>query len=551
MLEVPLLNVELFKINSVDLNEACRTTKITLCTLDFVGKKSHYFFQSNLERLYHIANLMEIQGIPATVCVINNEPRLVVIGDFEEQSYFPFWLEEMDYEIVVKPENALSISHDSSDLYPAIRLLINNAIRNGVKLPLMAEDYSIFDTGIDLTIKINTTLRNSPLTSPIKAYFGFSHRIRKFNNVLFLQLSPSSHLRYDKNFHLIMKELVNKDKVLEHFPYGSVPGTPITRGRKIMESTTLSIDDPIEEFPYYGRSFREYAKAMFPNLKFTGVSRLMKLGSIVPQYFPAELVHPSLTFRAISLLNNRYYSSLLGIIKAKSAERPNHAKEAARTINSLIINGRKVELSHEPLAISYDSKELEPKDLGSISTMNTGRVFAPPSVNFLRFGEEVEISKGQFNLSATVNDLMKDRDLRPLNVPKEISIIVFLTPDLKDGWSYLKTSLLSGKGSYRGLKDTFDVEATFHEVVVDNLLSKEFESEVEHIENSRYHSAIVIVNRETIVEESQNRMAYIEPKKAIMKKGIPVQIVNNYAKETLNRDYSLKGQSTNANYLFG
>ena len=542
-LQSSYLNVELFEINKHQLMEACSSMQSFICD-PYFPSKANALFATEREKLWHLVNLLELEGTQATVHIYDNMPRVVAFSKPKSETYFPFFLKDSDYEVFLHTSKNLK-TIDETD-YSIIRTLVTTAVRSKIAEPLQCERNLVYDTSTDLSEKVSENHKDD-LLRPIRIHLGFSFMLRIFDVKIYLQILPKCHIFYSCTLADLLKRGYDKKVLLTNFSYVHIPSQ---RSFKVLEIIDKTVSDILDEEPFNGRSFEEFSRDLYPELPIVAGTPLVGVAPSRIPYFPANWTHPSLTFTSIQFLNEQYYSELIGVLKAQSKKRPQAAVQWANSISQLDILGKTVELKPIPLTVYYDPNRFSTSKFRSIKSFDNGLIFESPSVNMLRYGDVIELFPGIEGYQATVNDLMAHPELKPLDVPKQIRLIVFVHSSLVTSWSDLKAALLDGRGGYRGFEQTFGTELVFEKEIDTDFSLEDFLPKARGLPERGYHCALVVVPRYLQTPE-ETRQIYTTVKTSIMARGIPVQVITDDQRKTLSRNNTLKGKSQNPRVLFG
>ncbi len=530
------------QLESALAGEECFTCKTSL------SSRAASLFESDWEANWHIVNLLRLKGIEATVRDIDGNPQLLTFGQPNAERLFAYGNTSPEYEILIEPDGKIPVSSVNETSYPVARRIFSSAIRSIARDPLRVDTFDIYDSSIDLASKIRSDLRTDPILAPIRVHPGISYQFRTFDGKPYAQFLPKSRIVYGKNIAEMLREGLKKSEIIDLFPYGIIPNL---RAMRMIEISDLSTEDVIRDEPFNGRSFSQLASDFYPllNLPREGDS-LVRVASPMITYFPSNWIRPSVTFTGISFLSEGYYSQLISLLKLQGKERPNVAKSWARRLSPLKFGRWEIDISQLPKSMGFQPQPCEASQVSKMNTFNTAVLFAPPSVNFLRDGEEIEVYPGMQNYQATVNDLLSRPELKPLEVPSKLRFMVFIDKNLFEGWQFLKKSISEGKGEYRGFKETFGSSPSFDEVIITDFLSKEFPDRVDKLNTMSYDCAIIIIPRH-FQTQAESKKVYVTVKTQIMEKGIPVQVITDQQKITFGRNSTLRGKSESAFAVFG
>jgi len=546
----PYLNAELFRVNFGQLKEALNQVETCVCSPYFPPKASA-LFSNDWQALLHILKLLELEGTQAVIQEIDGELKIIALSEPKSDTYYPYHYRDRELSIYLSSSEKITFKDSVGDIFPIARTFLAKGIQSKVVPPLKCEGWTVYDVSSDLSTQISEENKRTGLLQPLQVHTGFAFQFRIFGSDLLVQILPKCKMSYNKSIWEMIKEGWTNGKVLEQFPYVHIPSQG---SQKLIEVLSKTISDPINEPPYYGRSFLDFANAMFPDYTIDDDKILLvKTASSYSRdvnYYPSSWAYPSLTFSNISYIDENYYSQLTGILKAQGRKRMTEAQEWAKRFSSLEILKHRVEIESVPTKLFYDPQILEPSAFSGIDSFDIGRIFGPPSITMIRNGISTEIIQGVETYQATVNDLLLHEELKPLDVPDKMNLIVFVHAPLWSGWEKLKEALTSSRTGYRGFKDTFGVELSFTEEIVEDFLSPDFADRVDSLPERGYHCAIVVIPRHLESPEKTGKI-YTEVKTRIMLRGIPVQVITDEQKVTLGRNSTLEGKSKSNYTLFG
>lgn len=540
------MHVELFEINKQQLMNVLSSIQGFICDNPYFPQKANELFATDREKLWHLVKLLELEGTVATVHTYNDMLKIVTFSKPKSETYFPFFIDDPDYEIFMYTSEHLK-AFDESD-YAIIRTLITGAVHSNINEPMKCEGNRVYDTSTDLSENVSEENRKEDLLESIRIYPGFSFMLRIFSGKIYLQILPESHISYSRTVGDLLKQGYNEKDLLTSFWYARILGQ--RRSFKMLNITDKTVTDVLDEEPFNGRSFEQLARKLYPNLPIITGTPLVRVASSRISYFPVNWARPSLTFKGINILNEHYYSEINGILKSQSEKRPQAAVHWASQISPLNLIGKNVELKPVPLTVYYDPNRLSCSKFDLMKSITSGFIFESPSVTMLRYGEKTEIYPGIEGYQATVNDLMSHSELRPLDAPKKVRLLVFVYSSLMTDWRILKKALSEKRGGYRGFEQTFGTEPVFEKEIETDFNVENFLPEVHALPERGFDCALIVIPRYLKTTEETRRI-YATVKTAIMERGIPVQVITDDPKKTLNRDNTLRGKSQNPRVLFG
>lgn len=546
--QTPYLNAELFKIKNDQLKEALSKIQGHICSFYF-PPKAEMLFTSDWKRTLHLSKLLELEGTNSIIREIGQKLCLTTFTQPKSDTYYPF--KHTDSEMAISLTSAEKTKFEGSllDIFPVARAFLTKSLLSKVVSPLMSEGWTIYDASINLTSQFSATDKKNEILSPLNVHPGFSFQFRIFGSDLFIQILPACRLRYQKSVWDLLAAGRPADKILEQFPYVHIysQGT-----QKQIEILSKTVSEPISEPPYFGRTYSEFAETMLRAEDIDPEAVLLRAASSRSgevNYYPSSWAYPSFTFSSISYADEEYHSQLIGKLRTQGRKRIAEAQTWAKRFSQLEIQEQIVEIEPIPIALPYDPETLEPSKFTKTS-FEIGRIFEPPSVTMLRYGTPAEIVQGVGTYQANVNALLSHEELKPLDVPNKLKLIVFVHAKLSNGWEKLKQALICGQKGYRGFTDTFGVELNLSEEVVRDFFSQEFADKIDSLPPQSYDCAIVIIPRYLETPEATSRI-YTEVKTRIMTRGIPVQVITNDDRVTQGKNNTLEGKSRSTFALFG
>lgn len=540
--------VELFEVNGGQLGTALSGLEAYSCEVSFSPRASSLFPTAS-DRAFHVARLIEETGVRAVVRDPEDNPNVVALGKIQQRTLQAYHLPGPDYAVNVETSDQVPFDDILGTSFQIVRHLLNKSLRSKVKPPIVAETSLAYDTSVDLAGKIKPQYSAQRLLQPIRVHPGFHYSFRPYRSKLYAQILPQSRIIYSKSLWDLIQSGEAASTVVENFPFFKIAGAWT---RRIVELTNMNIDAPIPDEPFNNRSFREFAAQNYSAQRLEGhdIPLIRVVSSNGPSYFPSSWAYPSVTYTGISFLNDGFYSKLVSTLKTQGKNRPIAAKGWIGKLSPLKIGETEIELSNVPRTIEVEETRHDLSDIDRIAIGDIGLQFPSPSISLMRNGEEVEVFPGMMGYQATVNDLMKHPESKPLDVPRDLNLVVFIDSKLQPGWVKVRESLVKGKGDYRGFFQTFGVNVHFEEKEVEDFFSQDFKNQVAALPELGFDCALIIIPRYMSTSDETKRI-YVETKTQIMDKGIPVQVFTDDQKITFSRNSTLDGKAENAYTLFG
>ena len=549
---------ELFKVNRNELEKAIQNLKIYQYDLHF-GEGIKDLIPKETSRYWHVAELLRNMDIEATIRESEGKRNIVTLDKLEIDPLFAYHIDANKLKIVLSEPSPVTLAPDNDRDFMVFRRFLQINLQRRLKDPLVVERWRVYDKSKEITVSPRG--ETSQLSNYVQVFQSVAFQLRKFGNEYFLAILPQSRISYEKSIDwLVRNGLVKDSEVSEKFLYVKLPlGISV---RLVGLLNKIASDRIEEDAILAGRSFKEFAKVMYPTLDLKkDDSRLAVIGvETGPTIFSSEAIFPSPNFLSIRYLDETYYSSLISKLKLNSARRLDEAVSWAQELTPLTADGTSLinveVVPHQKFAlrepITYDklTEELEVP----------GGIFTSPPVSFLRKTdkgleeyEEFDVYPGYLKkYQGTINDLLANPELKPLDVPEEIKIVAYVEETLRNDWEGLLRVLKEGIGEkgYRGWSETFGAKLTCQTHSVSNFFAREFEEEVEKLKEGQYHCAIIVIPR-ILKTAEKTKQVYTETKTKIMRRGIPVQVITNDERQTEVRDRTLRGKSQDSRVLFG
>jgi hypothetical protein len=205
--------------------------------------------------------------------------------------------------------------------------------------------YSAFDLSEELVKDIRASDRQAQdIIEQIGVYPGFHFRIRKIDNLHFLQISPKSTIEFKSDIHSLIKSGRHSIQFLQDFcERVKLADEHIVDLRRIDNKTC---DDQINEKPYNGMTYLDYVNSIAdrsnlhsdPNLLVVLLRRQNAL-----TYATSEGAKPVIDFSHLANLDSSAYASITKKMKRQSAERHKLASSYSKKIQ-LDFSGIRIKL---------------------------------------------------------------------------------------------------------------------------------------------------------------------------------------------------------------
>jgi len=555
--------IELFQITSQSLAAANKLQTFE-AKVNF-GHGVNDLISDESSRYWHAAELLNSNGFCAAVKQEKNRCSLVFTHKGENAGsvtdpLFAYGIEQEECKIRLGDPRRITLSplEHEMDFLICKRLMLEH-IRGFAS--------SRYDQGyghvVDLERQIDSDIpRKSAFLEGIRAYRGVDFQFLRLADasMFFMGSTPRSSIRHHENLDSLLRSKgLRPSKVSSSFPYVRMPWGGTGKVLEILQNRFAG--DPVKEDPVLaGRSFIEFAEQFYARLNLKKKdSPLAIVGtSRGPRLYSCEALYPSVNFEALDSEDPQYFSRLISRLRLISAkERLEQAIEWTRILKPMMIMSTDFgfEVDTTPFELSALSKVLD-TDVISSEFDTPGGIFERPPMSFSRVGSSGAMDKFTVypgktpRYQGTLNDLLDNPELKPFDAPSTANVIEFVHQSLVEKWTSLKEAVVKGVGGYRGLKPTFGIDVSFKQETVTDFLGLGFEERVANLRDREYDCAICVVPR--FMDSSEDtRKIYTEPKTAIMRKGIPVQVIANDERRTESRDRSLVGRSRSSTAVFG
>ena len=329
--------VELFRINQNELEEAIKNLRIYQYSVHF-GQGIKDLIPKDTSRFWHVVELLRSKGIDATVRESERKHNIVVLKPLKMQDLFAYHIDAKDFRIVLGEPVSLTLDlHSDADL-TVFRRFLQIELQNRLKEPLVVERWRIYDRS--KKIDVTPSRESSQLANYFEVFQSIDYRLTKFGNEYFLAILPQSRLSYNKSIDsLLRSKIVDPSEISDKFPYVSLPPGIGVRLIGLLEKTVL---DPVhEDAVLAGRSFKQFAEVMYPNLNLEkDDSKLAVIGvRSGSNVVSSEVIFPSPNFSTIRSLDEAYYSSLISRLKLNSVRRLDEAVDWVQKLVPLSADG--------------------------------------------------------------------------------------------------------------------------------------------------------------------------------------------------------------------
>ncbi len=411
-----------------------------------------------------------------------------------------------------------------------------------------------FDKKVDLLGEVHHHSKNEQfgkIQKFVHLHPAFSFRLRKFDDSFFIQISPRSVLRFERDLYSLNSEgFFSANEFTKIFESVSLP---IGRTAKLYSLLDKTVQDPITEKPFCGDSFKEVATRLYPYLAFTkdDANLLLALpygNATTPWYFSTELTRPSLRFSDIAAWDYDFYSDLLSEMKLHSSTRKELIEQFLKDAKFEFLNSQ-LEVSD---LVSYEAaiETLNPSEF-QLSPNASVFVFPNPWMSFKdkRTGRVVSVNRVTGHLGATV-DLLAHEELTCFHSPAEVKVKILSQDDLYADACRLVEAIDNGVGDYRGFENTFTSKLVYGEIVPVKDLSTSTDA-YSDIAPENYDCVLVFGPRRLPEGFEKSKMVYTFPETEILNRGVPVQFIANEPAANKLYDRSFARKSSDAHAVFG
>lgn len=545
-------NVELFEVQEESIKQI--RDNLLLSELDvYIPKKTQALFRDRVSCLWALADTLSTASFNCTVHEKKPVNNLIVVGEVSPNHIAPFFVEDDSYNVSFNKVKRYTVDLDAD--FVTFRRIVGRQLKMKLASPLKSSGWDIYDESINLAA---SAPRRANLTKHVRINRGVSTSLRQYGHNYFFQVYPKARITLDSSLdRLVQEQAVSLSDVSKLFSIVTLPSGKKGRIAKILDQNA---SDKILSNPIYsGKNYLEFAKLNYPSLQLVNPNSplvLVSSGSIA-NIHSLEALSASLTFTTLSFWDEAFFSSLIKIFRLESAQRLDQAVEWIDKILPIKFENYEFKVSSTPLNILSLREPLN-LDKEDISGDIPGATLRPPAITVLKEDPKSPNGFSEFDLipgfdiryKGIVNDLMRNKELRPLLAPHTAKLIVFVQQELTSDWNTLKSSLQRGTQDYRGLLETFGVDTNFKEVPIADFESPEFETKLSKVEKKEYDCAIVIIPRSRN-DLGKSRRLYVEPKTKIMKKGIPVQVIVDEKRNVEGRENTLLSKARNGYACFG
>jgi len=514
------------------------------------GKKVISFFE-NINTIYYYVmnNLESIDNIMAIIRK-NNTYLLVCTNELKQKYIYCFDIKEDDWTIFIndigknKPLNL----NNNSEYHAFLKIFYKSQNIFFKSKGYKVKGRSIYTEDEDFTKKLsksNNKIINT-LQSYLHVYPGFEHHFKKINNDHYLHIKPKSTIIFDKDLYTLYNE--NIIPILNIKNIIKMVNLPIEKSGRFIDFISETGIDSLPQRPFKNMSFIDYAKFVY-NLELEKCDAhliILNVRSLYPVwYFTSELVFPNFSFRDLSLFDPEYVGNIISKMKLYSSKRANIIDKLRKQININIFN---MEFKLGPLYTHIgDCHEIEHEKIKQIDKLYPFIKFKRPTVNIRNiYGNIIEI--GEYTKHrAYPGDLLRDRNLIPLDVPEKISIKVICLNKLKKHAEILLNKIQEGFGNY----------PSFEEIFHCSLNIDSFDTVKDFIETDIYKEitsdddCVLLFGPRVLTDPIETVNMYTYAEKSCLAQGVPAQFIADEPRKNPIYDGSLLSKSKKTNVLFG
>ena len=514
-------------------------------------------FDNLVQAYYHAEGLFRAKYVFSSLLQFEDGMNIVSPIEAEEPFLYSFGKEEDTNKLEITPlKEKLQLDLTNPNHLRIFFRFFYQSLRNS----LSSQGYGIkggtaFDRKTDLLKGVHHYSKNElfrKIQEFIHLFPAFNFRLRRFGHEFFIQISPGSLMEFEKDLYTLRADgTFSTDEFTKIFESVTLP---IGRTAKFYSILNKTVIDPIDEKPFDGISFLEFAKRMYPSLKFTKHDANLILvlpygNATLPWYFSNELVKPSLRFSDIASWDHEFYSILLSEMKLHSAQRKELIENYLKTIEFKFLD-LKLEVS-DLLSYERTFDILKPSDIHQKSNLPIF-IFGSPWMSFKdkRTGRIVDVNRDVTGHVGATVDLLTHEELTCFDSPSNIKVKIISDKSLyKDACDLVET-LVHGFGRYRGFEQIFGSKLLYDKIIpVKDLLAQT--DVYSDVSPENYDCVLVFGPRRVPEGFKKSRRVYTFPETEILNRGVPVQFVADEPTPNKMYDKSLKTKSNNPYALFG
>ena len=514
-------------------------------------------FDDLVQAYYHAEGLFRAKYVFSSLLQFEDGMNIVSPIEAEEPFLYSFGKEEDTNKLDITPsKEKLKLDFANPNHLRIFYRFFYQSLKNS--LPRQGYDIkggTAFDRKTDLLKGAYHYSKNElfrKIQQFIHLFPAFNFRLRKFGNEFFIQISPRSVMEFEKDLYTLRVDgTFSIDEFTKIFESVTLP---IGRTAKLYSLLRKTVIDPINEKPFNGNSFLEFAKRMYPSLEFTKYDADLILvlpygNATLPWYFSSELVKPSLRFSDIAGWDYDFYTILLSEMKLHSAQRKELIDNYLKTIEFKFLD---LKLGVSDL-LSYERTLdiLKPSEIHQKSDLPVF-IFGNPWMSFKdkRTGRIVHVNRDVTGHVGATVDLLTHEELACFDSPSDIRVKIISDESLYNDACDLVEALVHGFGGYRGFEQIFGSKLTYDKIspVQDLLAQTDVYSD---ISPENYDCVLVFGPRHLPEGFEKSKRVYTFPETEILNRGVPVQFVADEPTPNKMYDKSLRTKSNNSHALFG
>jgi hypothetical protein len=506
-------------------------------------------FYDVTQAYYHIEKLFRAKYNYSSLAKLNGEFFIVSPVEVNDNSI------DADDKIEVKRNSDILQLQLSNRQHVEI---FTNLLYQNLRVSLVNAGFSVkgstaIDTSKNLINWVSTLTADrtfQKLRPFISLFPAFHFGLRQFENDFFIQVSPRSVIDYSKDLYWLLAEQVFTNDELEKTIENVT--LPIGRTAKLYGILKTDAATPIDERPFNGETFLDFAAKWYPYLSFAHRDAKLILvlpfgNSSSPYYFSSELVKPSVRFPVLAEWDRSFYANLGSEMKRQSATRYELIEKYLRevkfkffSVDLKLANTYYIEKTHEIL---------EPSEFPDRENLQVFE-FSHPWLSFRdrESGRVVDVKRNTTLYWGSTVDLLNHEELACFDSPQEIKVKAITYGPLFGDACHLMDTLRDGFEEYKGFEKIFGTKLSFEVSSTDDLLSNQIYSD---ITSSNYDCVLIFGPRHLPEGAEKSKIIYTYPETEILNRGVPVQFITDDPSPNKTYDKSLKTKSNDSSVLFG
>jgi hypothetical protein len=514
-------------------------------------------FENLAQAYYHAERLFEAKHLFSSLAKFGDGTCIVSPIEIEERFLYSIGKNDDSNKIDIIPiKEKLQLNLANPDHLEIFSHVFYQSLRHSISdTGYEIRRTTAIDKSTNLLAGIRHYSRNEifrKIQQFIYLFPAFSFRLRRLGQEFFVQISPRSVVEFGKDLYSLRSECVFSTDELTRI--SESVSLPIGRIAKLYALLGKTAADPINEKPFNGNSFLEFAEKMYtyPKFKKHDANLILVLpygNTTLPWYFSSELVKPSVRFSDLAGWDHEFYAKLGSEMKTHSARRRELIENYLKTIKFRFLD---VDLKLSDL-FSYEatSVTMRPSEFAQNSDMPVF-IFASPWLSFKdrETDRVVHVNRDVTgHLGATV-DLLTHDELACFNSPGDVKIKIISDESLYNDACTLVDVLAHGFGDYKGFEQIFGTKLIYDEIIpVKDLLS---ETKIySDVSPDNYDCTLIFGPRRLPESFEKSRLIYTFPETEILNRGVPVQYVTDEPAQNKIYDKSIRTKSNDPHALFG